>query len=279
MKAKIMSTSGSHGNEIIFPKQFNEQIRPDLIKRAVLSIQSNNLQPYGASLVAGKQHVTKISRRRHNYKGSYGHGISRVPRKIMSRNGTRFNWVGALAPGTTGGRQAHPPKAIKIITLKINKKERRKAIRSALSASIVKEFVKKRGHIVDTYPLVVENNAEKIEKTKDVILMLQKLGLKDELARSQVKKVRAGKGTMRGRKYKRKKGPLIVVSNNCNLIKAANNIPGVEVVTVDKINVELLAPGSDYGRLTIYTEGAITRINDEHLFTNITKKESVQAKK
>ena len=207
MKTKIKTITGTDAKEITFPEQFKEFVRQDLIKRAVLSIQSNNSQPYGSFEEAGMQHVTKISRRRRNYKTSYGHGISRVPRKIMSRNGTRMNWVGALASGCVGGREAHPPKPYKVVAEKINKKEKRKAIRCALSASIQKELVEKRGHKVTEYPLVIENKAENIEKTKDVILMLQKIGLTSELERASVKTIRAGKGKMRGRKYKKRKGP------------------------------------------------------------------------
>lgn len=268
VKAKIKTISGESGKEIIFPKQFDEDVRMDLIKRAVLAIQSHNIQPYGNFEMAGMQHVTKISRRRRDYKTSYGHGISRVPRKIMSRNGTRMNWVGALASGTVGGREAHPPKAYKVVAEKINKKEKRKAIRSALSASVIKELVEKRGHKVTDYPIIIETKAEDLEKTKDVILMLQKLGLTEELERASVKTIRAGKGKMRGRKYKKRKGPLIVVSKNCPLMKAAKNIAGVDIVEAKNVNAELLAPGAIVGRLTIYTESSLKKIHDEKLFTN-----------
>ncbi|PLW80259.1 50S ribosomal protein L4 [Candidatus Woesearchaeota archaeon] len=261
MKAKVFSITGQAGKDIEFPTQFNEEFRPDLIKRAVLAIQAAKRQPYGADPEAGKKHVTKISRRRHKFKGSYGAGISRVPRKIMSARGTRFNWVGALAPGTTGGRRAHPPKAEKIWTQKINVKERRKAIRSALAASINANLVEDRGHKVPkTYPLVVETKAEEIAKTKDAIQMLIALGLKDELTRCQVKKVRAGKGTMRGRRYQRKKGPLVIVSKDSNLHKALRNVTGVDIVVADNLNTELLAPGTAAGRISVYTEDAVAKI-------------------
>ena len=49
-----------------------------------------------------------------------------------------MNWVGAFAPGTVGGRRAHPPKSEKIWSKKINKKENAKAIRSAISATLLK---------------------------------------------------------------------------------------------------------------------------------------------
>ena len=105
------------------PIQFHEQVRTDLIQRAVLSLQAEGRQAYGTKPGAGTRQVSEISRRRRDYKGTYGIGISRVPRKIMSRNGTRMNWVGAIAPGTVGGRQGHPPKAEKNWTQKINEKE------------------------------------------------------------------------------------------------------------------------------------------------------------
>jgi len=267
MKAKIKTTEGANSGEISLPEQFNEPVRNDLIKKAVIAIQNNTRQAYGAKPGAGMRQHGKLSRRRKAYKSSYGIGISRVPRKIMSRRGRRFNWVGAVAPGMVGGRKAHPPKSEKVWEQKINKKERRKAIRSALSASVIKEIVEKRGHFVNDYPLIVENKSEDIEKTKDAIAFLKKIGLEKELERCSVKKIRAGKGKARGRKYRKKKGPLVVVSKDCKLIKAACNIPGVEVVQVAYINAELLAPGTVPGRVTIYSEAAIKKLDDEKLFT------------
>ena len=120
---KIIDLKGKETGKKDLPKQFKEDIRPDLIKRAFLAIQSHKRQAYGSAPEAGKRASAKLSRRRHKYKGAYGHGISRVPRKILNRSGTRFSWVGAVAPHMVGGRRAHPPKADKIIEQKINKKE------------------------------------------------------------------------------------------------------------------------------------------------------------
>lgn len=267
MKVSILSQSKEKKKDIELPSQFNECVRPDLIARAVLAIQSNKRNRYGASPEAGKRASAEISRRRHNYRGSYGHGISRVPRKILSRRGTRFNWVGAFAPGTVGGRRAHAPKAEKSFSQKINKREGKKAIRSAIAATIVKDIVKERGHKVpDDYPFVLESNIEEISKTKDIKNMLEKLGLKEELVRSSVKKVRAGKGKGRGRKYKKRVGPLFVVSKECKLSKSANNIPGIDIVEVKDINAELLAPGTAPGRLTLWSEAAVEKLGKEKLF-------------
>ncbi|MBU4501784.1 MAG: 50S ribosomal protein L4, partial [Nanoarchaeota archaeon] len=96
-----------------------------------------------------------------------------------------------------------------------------------------------------------------------------KIGLDKELERSSVRKIRAGKGKTRGRKYKTRKGPLIVVSDKCELQKSAKNIPGVDITTIRSINAELLAPGCVPGRLTIFTDKAIERLDKEKLFTGI----------
>ncbi len=267
MKINILSSEGKEAGKIDLPAQFNEEFRPDLIKRAVLVIRSNKRHSYGALPDAGKRQSAELSRRRKDYKGAYGHGISRVPRKIVSRRGTRMNWIAAFAPGTVGGRRAHPPKASKIWSRKINNKERRKAIRSALGAVINANIVSARGHLIPkTYPFVIETKTESISKSKEFINVLKLLNLENELARVKEPKIRAGKGKMRGRKYKSKIGPLIVVSEKCSLIKAGNNIPGIEVVEVSRINAELLAPGTLPGRLTLFTEKAVQEIGRKKLF-------------
>ncbi len=269
MKLKILSIGKVEEGSKELPIQFHEEVRPDLIKRAVLAIQSNKRQPYGADPKAGTRYAIQIYKRRRHYRGSYGIGISRVPRKIISRSGTRFNWIGAFAPGTVGGRKAHPPKAEKIWAQKINKKERRKAIRSAIAATVLKEIVKMRGHKVpDNYPFIIETKFENETKTKNVVKILEKLGFVEELKRTKKPVYRAGRGKSRGRRYKTKVGPLIVVSSKCPLILSAKNIPGVDVVEVHKLNAEILAPGTQPGRLTIWTEAAIERLANEKLFTN-----------
>jgi len=268
MKADVLSLDGKKVKEVDLPKQFDEGYRSDLIKRAFLALMSHKRQPYGAFKEAGKRYSSKLSKRRRKYRGSYGKGISRIPRKILTRRGTQFYWVGATVPGTVGGRRAHPPKAERKFEQKINIKERRKAIRSALSASVLKEVVEKRGHRFGNLPVVFEDKFEDVGKTKDVKKVLEGAGLKDELKRVNVSKVRAGIGKLRGRKYKRKKGPLIIVSKDCKLLKSSGNIPGVDVVDVKNLNIELLAPGSDAGRLCVWSDKALEVLGKEGLFLN-----------
>ncbi len=269
MKVPVLDQSNTEVGKIDLPEQFTENVREDLIKRAVLAINANSRQKYGASPLAGKRHSAKLSKRRNTYRSSYGHGISRVPRKILSRRGKQMYWVGAVAANTVKGIRAHPPKSEKNWARKINKKERRLAIRSALSASVNKDYVSQRGHKVpQNYPFVADNSFEQLSRTKDVLNAFEKLGFSDELARVRVKKVRAGKGKIRGRRYKRKVGPLIVVSDKCELQKSARNIPGVNVEIVDRLNAKTLAPNATYGRFCLFTQKAIERLSKEGLYTN-----------
>ena len=103
-------------------------------------------------------------------------------------------------------------------------------------------------------------------KTKDILKILNNVGLKDEIFRVSERKVRGSRGKLRGRKYKTKVGPLIVVSGKCKLLETAKNILGLDAVEVKKLNAELLAPGSLAGRLTIFTEKALEILEKEKLF-------------
>ena len=267
MKLDILDLSRKKVGEVNLPQQFEEEIRPDLILRAFFAIQTHKRQPYSSGPESGKRASAKLSRRRRDYRGSYGIGISRVPRKIMTRRGTRMNWVGAFAPGTVGGRRAHPPKSEKIWWRKINEKERVKAIRSAISATILKEMVTQRGHLVpNNYPFAIEDKFEEMNKTKSVMEYFKKMGFEPELERVGERKIRAGRGKLRGRKYIKNKGPLVVVSKIDKLSKAISNIPGIDIVEVKSLNTELLAPGGKPGRLTLWTSAALNLLEKENLF-------------
>ncbi len=240
MKAKVYSLDGKVVKEIELPDQFNEEFREDLIKKAFLAIQSHRRQPYGPKEDAGEK-VARSSKRRRKFRTTYGYGISRFPKMVIARIGSRFTWKGAVSPNAVGGRRAHPPKVEKVWSKKINKKEKRKAIRSAISA---------------IKPIIFVDEIENLKKTKQVEELLKKIGLEDEIERAKKKKVRAGKGKMRGRKYKKKIGPLFVVSKKCDLMKASKNIAGADSVLVKDLNVELLLPGMR-PRKVIWSESAI----------------------
>ncbi|MEK6938891.1 MAG: 50S ribosomal protein L4 [Nanoarchaeota archaeon] len=267
MKLAILNEQKNKVGEIELPVQFSESFRPDLICRAVHALQSSERQAYGTNPDAGLRHSSKLSKERKHYRGCYGFGISRVNRKILSRRGTRMSWVGAFSPQTRGGRAAHPPQAEKVWEQQINQKENQKAIRSAIAATINKPIVEQRGHKFPAeYPFVIDSTLEKINQTKILQKALLTLGFELELTRAGEKKVRAGKGKLRGRKYKQKKSILLVVGDNCPLIKAAENMIGIEAVPVKSLNVELLAPGTHAGRVTLWSKKALEILEKEKLF-------------
>ncbi len=255
MKLKILNLSKTETGTITLPRQFVEPLRKDLIKRAFLSIQKSKIQPYGADPRAGKRSSSELSRRRKKYRGSYGAGISRVPRKILSRRGTRMMWVGAFAPGTVGGRRAHPPKADKIWDEGINRKERRKAILSSISATMNLDLVKFRNHQTpDNFPFIIEDKISSLKQTKELVQNLEAIGFADELLRS---------------KKKDTIGVLIVTDKpSKELVRAAGNLPGVDITSVSELNVDLLAPGGVPGRMTLFTESAIKFFEESKIFTS-----------
>ncbi|GBL86898.1 60S ribosomal protein L4, partial [Araneus ventricosus] len=75
------------------------------------------------------------------------------------------------------------------------------------------------------------------------------------------KRFRAGKGKMRNRRRIQRLGPVIIYRKDQGLTRAFRNIPGVETINVDKLNLLRLAPGGHVGRFVIWTEGAFQRLD------------------
>jgi len=249
MKVPVINLQNEKIGEIEVPKVFSTPVRHDVIKRAVIALQSTRFQPQGRDPMAGK-HTTAESRGR-------GHGIARVPRL---KGGSRA----AFGVSIVGGHAAFPPVSWKVIVKRINKKEKRFAIRSGIAATAVKELVEKRGHKFESehLPIVVSNEIQSLKKTKDVEALFIAIGVQDDVERADRRKVRAGRGKMRGRKHKKGKGPLIVVAEDDGIGYAARNLPGVEICSVAGLNAELLAPGAHPGRLVIWTESAFGQVDD-----------------
>jgi large subunit ribosomal protein L4e len=250
--AKIFSLEGKTIGKIELPLVFGTPLRPDVIKRAVLAIQSRRFQPQGRDPMAGKR-TTAESR-------GTGSGNARIPR-IKGGSGRA-----AFAPGTVKGRAGHPPTSEKTIVKRIPKKEKRLALLSAIAATASRELVVSRGHSIEDVPevpLIVTDDLEELKKTKEVEETLIRLGVLSDIYRvKESRNVRAGKGKRRGRRMKQAVGPLLVVAENKGIIEAAKNIPGVDVVDVNSLNAELLAPGTRPGRFTIWTNSAIGRLNE-----------------
>ncbi len=250
--AKIYSLEGKPVSKIDLPNVFATPIRPDIIKRAVLAVQGSRRQPQGRDPMAGKR-TTAESR-------GTGGGTARIPR--LKGGSARA----AFAPGTVGGRMAHPPVVRKRIVKNLPKKERKLGLLSAIAATGSKELVKRRGHAVEDVPeipLIVTDDLEELRRTKEVEETLTRLGILSELYRvKDSRNIRAGRGKLRGRKHKRAKGPLLVVAENKGIVEAAQNVPGVEVALVNNLNAELLAPGTHPGRFTIWTSKSVIRLGE-----------------
>ena len=247
MKANIIDLSGNNSGEVELPAVFEEEYRPDIIKRAVLAAQANRLQSYGPHFYAG-MNTSAVS-------WGTGHGTSRV---LRLKNGRKAAGV----PMAVGGRRSHAPQPNAVYSEKVNKKERRKAIRSAIAATASSGLVAARGHKFQReLPVVAKNDLESLSKTSDVIKFLEAAGLYDDVLRAKLgRNIRAGKGKLRGRKYKGRKSLLIVAGTDSGLGKAARNLPGVDFVTVERLNAELLAPGTQAGRLTVWTESSLEKL-------------------
>ena len=247
-KVNLYSIDGSSTKQIDLPNIFNTPFRPDIIRKSFNVLHSNRRQPYGADPFAGtKQATASVGK---------GRGQSRVPRLTQGRRA-------ALAPCVVGGRRAHPPKVDRNWKEKLNKKEKQLAKKSAIAATANKEIIKKRGHKFDeklSLPIVVDDKFENLKKTKDVIKSLAKIGVYDDVIRAENgKHIRAGKGKMRGRRYRTPKSLLIVTTKD-EVFKSSKNLTGVDIVKPRDINIEHFAPGGDPGRLTIFTKSALTEL-------------------
>jgi large subunit ribosomal protein L4e len=190
-----------------------------------------------------------------------GTGRSRIPR-VKGERYSRGGLAGGVA-SVVKGRLAHPPRSEKVIHLGANRKEKRLATDSAIAYTANLDAVKARGHRVEKLdlPLVVADDIETVEKTSELMSFLEKVDLKAELERVEggVKR-NTGKSRLRGRVYRTGVGPLIVVTNDRGVGRAARGIPGVKVTRVEGLNVLDLAPGGVPGRLTLWTESAMTSL-------------------
>jgi len=257
----IYSLQGKAVGKIDLPAVFKTEYRPDLIQRAVVSLQSERRQPYSNSEGSGmKSSADYFGRRKGAYRMTINRGMSRIPREKPGGGG-----LGKvrLIPSSVGGRRAHPPKG-KDYTKKMNNKEYLYALKSAIAATQAKDILKQRGHITDglkEIPLIVEDALEKLAKTSEVVSVLLALGLENDLRRAEGKTIRAGRGKTRGRKYRKKKSALIVVAQDGGIGKSARNIPGIDVVNIEDLDVEMLAPGAHAGRLILWSKSAIETVD------------------
>jgi large subunit ribosomal protein L4e len=253
-KGKGLVAKGS----IALPDVFTSPIRVDIVSRMHNQLRMNLRQPFSVSKHAGHQTAAE----------SWGTGraVARIPR--VPGSGTHRAGQGAFGNMCRGGRMFSPSKVWRRWMHKVKKNERRYATASALAASSVTALVMARGHKIDSLaevPLVVSDDIQSYSTTKNAFNFLKRANAINDVYRVKSStQLRPGKGKNRGRRYKQRIGPLIVYKENNGLVKAFRNIPGVDVASVDRLNLLQLAPGGHVGRFIIWTESAFNSLNAKY---------------
>jgi large subunit ribosomal protein L4e len=149
---------------------------------------------------------------------------------------------------------------------KVNVKQRRYAIVSAIAATGVPGLVMAKGHRIEETPecpLVLSDKVEECKKTKEAVRILRKTSAWKDIEKVYAtKRFRAGKGKLRNRRRVMKRGPLVVYNKDNGICRAFRNIPGVTLLNVDKLNLLKIAPGGHLGRFCIWTESAFRRLDE-----------------
>ncbi|MEE9563614.1 MAG: 50S ribosomal protein L4 [Nitrosopumilaceae archaeon] len=263
MKAITLSTNGSKEGEVELPIIFSTPFRRDLIHKVYTNLNTHQFQRQGRHPTAGMDNSAD------SLNPPTGHGQARIAR-MKGGGGGRQGEAGEVA-STRGGRQAHPPNVDKVIHKKINKKEKKLALCSAIAATASKKLVESRGHRVEkieSFPIIVSNEIESISNAKDMAKLLDALNLSQDIDRLKSRKARTGKSALRGRRKKVGRSVLFVTKSSKELEKASGSFLGVEVRNVKDLSVLDLAPGSDPIRLTVYSKDAldeISKIKSPHL--------------
>ena len=103
-------------------------------------------------------------------------------------------------------------------------------------------------------------------KTSAAAALLKEVGAGPDIVKVQKsRKLRAGKGKMRDRRHRQRRGPLVVYNpdtDGTELVRAFRNIPGIETSSVFALNLLQLAPGGHLGRFVIWTSGAFTALDE-----------------
>ncbi len=246
-EVSVYNIDGAEEKKIALPAIFSYPIRDELIRRAVVSERSYILQPQGHYLDAGMQTTAKYYGRMNSYRSGRHMGIAIRPREKLG--GGRQGKVKQI-PSATKGKRAHPHMIEKKIYEHMNNKEYQNAIISCISATMKLHS-----------PIIVNDKIENVIKTKEMLKVFANLKLASEVERGQEKRTR--KGLRRRTKQKTyRKSILLVVGNDSKAIKAARNIPGIDVCNITHISANMLAPGGRSGRITVWSESALKKSTD-----------------
>jgi len=238
------------------PHVLTSPLRPDLVRDVHMNMNKNKRQAYAVSAKAGYDTAAES--------WCTGRAVARIPR--APGGGTHRAGQAAFGNQARGGGMFNPTRIWRRWHRRVNVTKKRHAVAVALAASSLPPLVMARGHRISKVaelPLVVSDGLESLTKTKAAVQALQKLGCGDELQKiMDSKKIRAGKGKARNRRYVRRLGPLVIYNEDNGITKAMRNIPGVETAHVDRLNLLRLAPGGSFGRFIIWTESAFKRLSE-----------------
>ena len=237
------------------PSVFKAPIRPDVVNFVHQQMSMNHRQPYCVSSKAGHQTSAE----------SWGTGraVARIPR--VRGGGTHRSGQGAFGNMCRGGRMFAPTKPWRRWHRRINVNQRRYALASAVAASGVPALVMSKGHVIDQVPelpFVVSDKVQELTKTKQAVIFLRRAKVWADIQKVyKSQRFRAGKGKMRNRRRIQRRGPLIVYHKDQGLRRAFRNIPGIDLISVDKLNLLKLAPGGHVGRFVIWTQSAFEKLD------------------
>jgi large subunit ribosomal protein L4e len=253
---QVWNEQGKEAGQVSTPSVLIAPIRDDIVRFVHANINKNRRQAYAVKPIAG--HDTAAE--------SWGTGraVSRIPR--VPGGGTHRAGQGAFGNMCRGGRMFAPTKVWRRWHRRVNLQQKRFAVASALAASALPSLVFARGHSISEVPeipLVVSNESVSgLEKTKNAVALLKAIHAYDDVQKTiDSKKIRAGKGKRRNRRYVQHVGPLVVYDEASPLTRAFRNIPGVTVTQVSRLNLLDLAPGGHLGRFIIWTQGAFSKLD------------------
>ncbi|CAM9422777.1 unnamed protein product [Ectocarpus fasciculatus] len=265
----VFSQEGVAQESTTLPAVFTVPIRPDVVNFVHTNMAKNHRQPYAVSKRAGHQTSAE----------SWGTGraVSRIPR--VQGGGTQRAGQGAFGNMCRGGRMFSPTKIWRRWHRNVNVNQKRYAVASALAATAVPALVMARGHRVEEVPelpLVVDTSLETCSKTAAALATLTALGAAAEVEKvKDSKKIRAGKGKMRNRRYVMRRGPLVIYDKSEGISRAFRNLPGVETACVDRLNLLTLAPGGHIGRFCVWTQAAFDKLDS--IYGTYTEKSDVKS--
>ncbi|WFD35760.1 hypothetical protein MCUN1_002622 [Malassezia cuniculi] len=251
----VRGVDGAAKGSLPLPAVFTAPIRPDVVLQIHTNIAKNKRQPYAVATNAGHQTSAE----------SWGTGraVARIPR--VGGGGTHRSGQAAFGNMARGGHMFAPTKVWRRWFVKTNQNQRRFATVSALAATALPSLVLARGHRIEQIeevPLVIANDVESYTKTKEAVAVLKALNAYEDVVKvSNSRKVRAGVGKLRNRRHTQRRGPLVIYNEDNGIVKAFRNIPGVELVSVHRLNLLQLAPGGHVGRFVIWTEGAFEQLD------------------